>query len=214
MLNIVSVPIGNLGDITHRAVKALDEAEIVLCEDTRVTAKLYNLLGIKNKPQMVSFYDEVEESKIPKIVDWLNEDRRVVLVSDAGTPLLSDPGWKLVKRCRELNLKYSAIPGACAAVNGLVLSGLPSGRFAFLGFLPKKSGERKRLLEKYQQIEGSKIVYESPFRVKRLVEEIKEVCGEEVVIRLVFEMTKIHEQVMDGSQVGDYNRGEVTVIFC
>jgi 16S rRNA (cytidine1402-2'-O)-methyltransferase len=211
MLYIVATPIGNLGDITMRAIETLEKVEILLCEDTRNSGKLLALLKIKNKPKLVSFYDETEEQKTPQVIDWLREDKEVGLVTDGGTPLLSDPGWKLVKKCQELGIKYTALPGASAALNALVLAGLPIGRFSFLGFLPKKPGERKKILEKYKEVEGAKVIYESPFRTERLITKIKEVCGEKTEIRICREMTKKFEEVkkeFDGDE-----RGEVVVVY-
>jgi len=180
MLYIISTPIGNLGDITVRAKETLEKVEYLLCEDTRKTGLLLLNLGIKNKPKLVSFYDEVEEQKIPEIVKLLGLGKEVGLVVDAGTPIVSDPGYKLIKKCQSLGYKYTSIPGPSAAINALVLSGIPSGRFIFLGFLPKKPGERKKTLEKYKNFEGAKVVYESPFRIDKLVEEIMAVVGNEV----------------------------------
>lgn len=194
-----------------RAMETLEKVEILLCEDSRVTGNLLKLLELKNKPRLVSFYDEVEEQKIPEVVKWLQSGKEVGLVSDAGTPLLSDPGWKLVKKCQNLGIEYTAIPGPCAVVNALVLSGLPIGRFCFLGFLPKKAGERKKILEKYKTVEGAKIVYESPLRTERLLGEIKEVYGEKVEIRICREMTKKFEEV--AKEMKKDTRGEVTVVF-
>lgn len=210
MLYIISTPIGNLGDITARAIETLEKVDILLCEDTRKTGLMLTNLRIKNKPFLVSFYDEVEEQKTPEIVHWLRDGKQIALVSDGGTPIISDPGWRLVKKCQELELEYTALPGACAAINALVLAGLPTGRFSFLGFLPKKSGERKKILEKYKEIEGAKVVYESPFRIERLVSEIIEVCGEQVEIRICREMTKKFEEVTKGVRKV---KGEITVVF-
>ncbi|MEK7527791.1 MAG: 16S rRNA (cytidine(1402)-2'-O)-methyltransferase [Patescibacteria group bacterium] len=211
MLYIISTPIGNLGDITLRAVKTLEMVDILLCEDTRKTGILLKELGIKNKIKLVSFYDEVERQKIPQVVEYLKEGLEVGLVTNAGTPLLSDPGWLLVKKCQELGLKYTAIPGANAVINALVLSGLPMQRFSFLGFLPKKEGERKKILEKYKMVEGAKVVYESAQRLGKLINEIKEIYGNMVEIRICREMTKKFEEIRNGI-VGD-GRGEVTVVF-
>ena len=211
MLYIISTPIGNMGDITLRAIETLEKVEVLLCEDTRETKKLLEGLKVKNKLELVSFYDEVEEQKIPQVISWLNMGKEVGVVSDGGTPLLSDPGWRLVKKCQEFGLKYTAIPGACAAINALVLAGLPMGRFSFLGFLPKKDGERKKILEKYKNVEGAKVVYESPFRVKKLVEEIKSIFGEKTEIRICREMTKKFEEVQVDFD-GD-TRGEMVVVF-
>lgn len=220
MLYIIATPIGNLGDITVRAVETLEKVEYLLCEDTRNTGLLLDNLNIKNKPRLISFYDEIEDQKIPEVVNLLKQNKNVGLVTDAGTPGVSDPGYKLIKKCQELDLEYTAIPGASAAINGLVLSGLPSGRFAFLGFLPKKSGDRKKILEKYKNFDGVKIVYESPFRLMRLIEEIKTVIGSEIRISVCREMTKKFEEIITGTAEEIFKKvsskkvkGEVVVIF-
>lgn len=211
MLYIISTPIGNLKDITLRAVETLNKLDVLLCEDTRKTGFLLSELKIVNKPKLISFYDEVEAQKIPEVIKMLQDNLEVGLVTDAGTPLLSDPGWLLVKKCRELGLSYTALPGACAAINAAVLSGLPIQRFSFLGFMPKKEGDIKRILEKYKNVEGAKILYESPLRVAKTFKLIKEVFGENTEIRVIREMTKKFEEILD--TVGDDLRGEVVIVF-
>ena len=211
MLYIISTPIGNMKDITLRAIDMFESIDVLLCEDTRKTGVLLKELKIANKPKLFSFYDEVERQKIPQIVEMLKEGLEVGLVTDAGTPLLSDPGWLLVKKCQELGLKYTALPGPSATINALVLAGLPMGRFSYLGFLPKKDGDRRKVLEIYKNIEGAKVVYESPLRTEKLVKEIKEVYGEKVEIRIIREMTKKFEEVKNDWD-GDI-RGEVVVVF-
>lgn len=211
MLYIISTPIGNLGDITLRALETFENLDYLLCEDTRKTGLMLVNLKIKNKPVLISFYDEVEEQKIPEVIRLLEENKNVGLVTDAGTPIISDPGWKLVKKCRDLGISYTALPGACAAVNALVLSGIPAGRFVFLGFLPKKDGERIKILEKYKNFDGAKIVYESPFRTQKLEEQIKTVYGEKVQISIVREMTKKFEEILP--TVKKEPKGEVVVVF-
>jgi 16S rRNA (cytidine1402-2'-O)-methyltransferase len=199
MLYILSTPIGNLGDITQRGLEILEHIDYLLCEDTRNTGMLLKNLEIKNTPKFISFYDEVEEQKIPEVIKLLESGEEVALVSDAGTPTISDPGFKLVNKCQKLGLSYTAIPGPCALIDALVLSGLPSGRFSYLGFLPKKNGERIKILEKYKDIDGSKIIYESPFRIQKLVEEINQIYGDEAKIAVCREMTKKFEEVISGS---------------
>lgn len=211
MLYIIATPIGNMKDITLRAIDMFESIDVLLCEDTRKTGTLLKELKITNSPKLLSFYDEVERQKIPQVVEMLKKGLNVGLVTDAGTPLLSDPGWLLVRKCQELELKYTSIPGASATTNALVLAGLPMGRFSYLGFLPKKDGERKRILEKYKEVEGAKVVYESPLRTEKLVKEIKEIYGEKVEIRIVREMTKKFEEVKNDWD-GDI-RGEVVVVF-
>jgi 16S rRNA (cytidine1402-2'-O)-methyltransferase len=220
MLYIIATPIGNLGDITVRAIETLEKVQYLLCEDTRNTGLLLQNLEIKNKPKLISFYDEVEEQKIPEVVSLLEEDMDVGLVTDAGTPIISDPGYKLIKKCRKLGYKVTSIPGSCAAINALVLSGLPSGRFSFLGFLPKKTGERKKILEKYKSFDGAKIVYESPFRLIKLIEEIESIYGDKTEISVCREMTKKFEEIITGNVVeikknvsNKKIKGEIVVIF-
>lgn len=211
MLYIISTPIGNLGDITFRAIETLEKVDYLLCEDTRNTGLLLANLKIKNKPKLISFYDEVEEQKIPEVIKLLQDGNEIGLVTDAGTPIVSDPGWKLIKKCRNLGISYTSIPGPCAAINSLVLSGIPAGRFVFLGFLPKKDGERIKILEKYKKFDGAKIVYESPFRVKKIEGQIKKVYGDDVQIVITREMTKKFEEVL--STITKEPKGEITVIF-
>lgn len=220
MLYIIATPIGNLKDITLRALETLEKAEYLLCEDTRNTGLLLSNLGIKNKPKLISFYDEVEDQKIPEVINLLKDNKEVGLVTDAGTPVISDPGWKLIKKCLSLGISYTSVPGVSAAINAAVLSGLPVGRFCFLGFLPKKDGERKKILEKYKEIDGAKIVYESPFRLIKLIEELRMVGGEEVNISVCREMTKKFEEVVNGKpndilkKILPKNlKGEFVVIF-
>lgn len=220
MLYIIATPIGNLGDITLRALETLEKVEYLLCEDTRNAGILLSNLGIKNKPKLMSFYDEVEDQKIPEVISLLKEGKEVGLVTDAGTPIISDPGWKLIKKCLSLGISYTSVPGVSAAINGAVLSGLPVGRFCFLGFLPKKEGGRKKILEKYKGIDGAKIVYESPFRITKLIEEIKLVYGEEINISVCREMTKKFEEIINGKpsevleKITPKNlKGEFVVIF-
>ncbi|MFA6361700.1 MAG: 16S rRNA (cytidine(1402)-2'-O)-methyltransferase [Candidatus Shapirobacteria bacterium] len=220
MLYIVATPIGNLGDITLRALEILEKVKFLLCEDTRNTGLLLVNLGIKNKPKLISFYDEVEEQKIPEVIKLLQDGSEMALVTDAGTPIISDPGFKLVKKCRLLGIDITSIPGPSALINGLVLSGIPSGRFSFLGFLPKKTGDRKKVLEKYKDFDGSKIIYESPFRLVKLVEEINNIYGPKTEISICREMTKKFEEIISGNvlevfkKIADKNiKGEIVVIF-
>jgi len=218
VLYLISIPIGNLLDITKRAVESLEKVEILLCEDTRVAGKLLKLLDIKNKPKLVSFYDEVEKQKTGQVMEWLKEGKGVGMVSDAGTPLLSDPGWYLVRECIKQGLEFEVVPGVSAVVTALQLSGLPMDKYSFLGFLPKKGGKRKRILEKYGSVLGTKVFYESPFRVERLLGDILEVWGDSEVA-LCREMTKKHQEIIRGkmSEVlekikGKTLKGEVVLV--
>jgi len=211
MLYIISTPIGNIRDISLRAIDTFESLDYLLCEDTRVTSLLLNKLGIVNRPKLISFYDEVESSKITEVVSYLREGKNVGLVSDAGTPLISDPGWLLIRKCQLENLSYTALPGASSVVNALVLSGLPTSRFSFLGFLPKKTGQKIKLLSSYKNIVGTKVCFESPYRVSDTLRDIKSVFGD-VEIRLCRNMTKINEIVNDPSKKYS-NKGEIVIVF-
>lgn len=220
MLYIIATPIGNLKDISLRAVDTFEEIDCLLCEDTRKTGLLLTSLGIKNKPKLISFYDEVEEQKIPEIIKLLGQNQNIGLVADAGTPIISDPGYKLVNKCQKLGYKITSIPGPSALINALVLSGISSGRFCFLGFLPKKTGERSKVLKKYQKFEGSKIVYESPYRLIKLLIEIKTIYGNKVGVSICREMTKKFEEIISGKvddvfeKIKNKNiKGEIVIIF-
>lgn len=220
MLYIVATPIGNLKDISSRALEVLEKVDYILAEDTRKIGLLLSILGIKNKAKLISFYDQVEEQKSSEVLSLLGEGKEIALVSDAGTPLISDPGYKLIKRCGDLGYEVTSVPGPSALVNGLVLSGLPSARFSFLGFLPKKSGGRLKLLKEHKSIRGAKVIYESPFRLKKLLEEIKDVYGLDTEVSVCREMTKKFEEISKGKveevieKFKDRKiKGEIVVVF-
>src|SRR5581483_4076245 len=169
ILYIVSTPIGNLGDITKRSLAIFEKVKIVVCEDTRKTGLLFKLLDIENKPKFISFYNEVEDMKINMVLDLLMRGNEVILVSDAGTPLISDPGFKLVRECKKNNIEVISLPGPSAVLAALTSSGLPSDKFIFLGYLPKKKNNRKKLLmdiktwqETYLQLKSTIIFFETP----------------------------------------------------
>jgi len=212
MLYIISTPIGNLKDITLRALETLETIDYLLCEDTRVTGNLLKLLGIKNRPQLISFYDEIELQKIPQVIKLLEDGGEVGLVTDAGTPLISDPGWLLLQKCQKLGIKYTCLPGACAAINAAVLSGLPIQRFSFLGFLPRNSGDRKKILESYKNVSTVKIVYEAPGRLIKTIEDIKTVYGSDTQIKIIREMTKKFEEILTPDQINNL-KGEAVIVF-
>ncbi len=218
MLYLITLPIGNLEDITLRALRVLEEVEILLCEDTRVTGKLLGLLEIKNSPKLISFYDEVEREKTGEVLDLLREGKKVGLVSDAGTPLLSDPGWWLVKEVISKGLELEVIPGVSAAIMALELSGLPMDKFCFLGFLPRKGGKRKRIFENYDEKTGTKVIYESAFRIEKTLSDALEFWGDKEMV-LCREMTKKYEEVIRGkiSEVlkkikGKMLKGEIVLV--
>src|SRR3989344_1940976 len=179
-LYIVSTPIGNLKDITLRAIETLKSADYILCEDTRMTGKLLNEFQIDKR--MVAFNEFNEDSKAAPVLADLQADRVIALVSDAGTPLVSDPGYKLVRDAIAKGIKVESIPGPSAVVSALTVSGLAPDRFLYLGYLPKKDGKRKNLLADVKALKNSFkttiIFYESPFRLLKTLESIMAIFGD------------------------------------
>jgi len=192
VLYVVSTPLGNLEDITYRAIKTLSSVDYVLSEDTRVTRKILDRYHIKN--QLISFNEKNERNKIDKIISDLNDSKKIALVSDAGTPCISDPGFRLISTIKEQSPSVSVlpIPGASAGVAALSVSGLPSDSYHFVGFLPKKKGRNKKIKE-LSQINSSIIFYESPYRIKKTLLSLYEEFGNRKVF-IAREMTKIFEE--------------------
>ncbi len=195
-LYVVATPIGNLQDITLRALEVLKSVKYIACEDTRVTKKLLSHYGIEGK-KLISYHEHNEEEASEKILKILKEED-VALVSDAGTPCISDPGYRVVKKAWENGFNVSPIPGAFAGAAALSASGLPSDKFLFLGFLPNKEKQKKELLEKYKTLEVTLIIYESPHRLLKTLQLITEVCPESKVV-VAKELTKIHEKFIRGT---------------
>ncbi len=195
MLYLVATPIGNLGDISQRALDTLHSAHLIASEDTRHTGQLLKRFEI-DTPQM-SFHEHNERLAAEKIIAALREGRDVAVVSDAGTPGISDPGFALVRRVIEENLPFTMVPGPAAFVMALVLSGLPSHAFTFRGFAPRKAGARKRFLEIDAQSPHTLIFYESPYRVKGLIEDALLVLGDRRAA-LANDLTKMFERVDRG----------------
>lgn len=195
-LYIVSTPIGNLKDITLRALEILKEVDLIACEDTRRTSILLNHCQIK-KP-LLSYFEHNEERRIPELVRKLETGEKIALVSDSGTPLLSDPGFKLVRECIKRKIKVEAIPGASAVLCALVSSGLPTDKFIFLGYLPKKKGKRIFLLESLAtvllNIVATVVIFESPYKLLKTLEDLKGVFGD-INIVIARELTKVHEEI-------------------
>jgi len=190
-LYIVATPIGNLGDISSRALEILKQVDIIACEDTRHTGKLLSAFSIKNK--MMSLHDHNERQRQDQIASMLQEGKSIALVSDAGTPLISDPGFHLVRHCRQLGLTVSPIPGACAAISALSVAGLPTDRFSFEGFLPSKSGARKSTLLMLENETRTMVFYDAPRRAIDTVKDIAEVLGGERYVVIARELTKTFE---------------------
>lgn len=192
-LYLVATPIGNLKDITLRAIEVLSLVEVIACEDTRKTGLLLEKLGIKSKPQLFSYYEENEQRRIPQIVNFLKEGKNVALVSNAGTPTISDPGYKLVNECIKENILIESIPGPSSVLTALTSSGLPTDKFLFFGFLSKREGRRKTILESLPK-KTTIIFFESPFRLLKTLQELKNIFGD-IEIVVCRELTKVFEEI-------------------
>ncbi|MCQ2741083.1 MAG: 16S rRNA (cytidine(1402)-2'-O)-methyltransferase [Alphaproteobacteria bacterium] len=196
---LVATPIGNKEDITFRAVEVLKNAEVIACEDTRVTKKLFSLLDISTGHKtFISLHNYNEEETAQSVIDEALKGNVVAYVSDAGSPLISDPGYKLAKKCREQGVYVTTIPGACAAVCGLQLSGLPTNTFMFVGFIPNKDKARKDFLEKYKDVETTLVFYETANRLLKTLESAKQVFGNRE-IAVAREISKIYEECQNGT---------------
>jgi len=217
MLYLVATPIGNLGDITLRALETLKNADMVVSEDTRKTGLLLKHFDIK-KPQ-ISFHEHNEPRQLPRILDLLQGDQDVALVSNAGMPAISDPGFLLVRAAIENEIPFTVIPGPTAVVMALVLSGLPLHSFTFRGFPPRKSGARKRFIQIDQESPHSLIFYESPYRLQAFLEDALTVLGDRQAA-VTNDLTKMFETVLRGPLSGlierikaEAPRGEYTVVI-
>ena len=191
-LYIVGTPIGNLSDISLRALNIFRNVSLIACEDTRQTRKIMSKYEFRNT--LISFNKHNAKKKIPKIITDLNLGKSIALVSDAGMPSICDPGEDLIKEARSNGINVSCIPGPCAAITALVSSGLPSSKFTFEGFLPKKNSEREKILLEIAANEKTTILFESPHRLKNLLIELKEICGGEREIIVSRELTKKYEE--------------------
>ena len=196
-LYIVATPIGNLGDISQRARDILNSADVIAAEDTRVTKKLFSLLGISLQKKFIVYEDHSENEKFQEIIDLINQGKTVALVSDAGSPLISDPGYKLVRECRKQNIKISVIPGACAMVCALQLSGLPTNRFMFAGFVPNKEKARLDLFSELKNINTTLVLYETANKIDKTLSAIENIMPNRE-IAIVREITKMYEECISG----------------
>ncbi len=217
-LYIISTPIGNLGDMTYRAKAVLEQADIIACEDTRVTGKLLAYFEVKTPT--ISYHDHNEKKVLPQLLERLEAGQIVGLVSDAGTPLISDPGYHLVKEAREAGHFVSSIPGASAILAALTSAGLPTDRFMFAGFLSNKTQARRKTLAELASVKATLIFYESAKRLKDSLKDIFDVLGdrEAAVCR---ELTKLFEEVRRGSLAelvehydqNDRPKGEIVIVI-
>ena len=200
VLYLVGTPIGNLSDISKRALHILENVFLIACEDTRQTIKIMNTYNISN--HMESFNEHNSPKKIPIIIDYLKEGKSIALVSDAGMPGICDPGEELVKSTKIAGYDVICIPGPCAAITAIVSSGLPSSKFIFEGFLPKKKIDREKTLLEISKNVKTTIIFESPHRLKKLLKEIKKYCGGSRKIQITKELTKKFEEHI-GQNIND-----------
>jgi 16S rRNA (cytidine1402-2'-O)-methyltransferase len=218
VLYIVGTPIGNLYDFSLRAIEILKNVSFIACEDTRQTKKIMNKFKISNN--LLSFNKENSFKKIPRLLNDLKEGKSVALVSDAGMPIICDPGEELVRQARLQGVDVICIPGPCAVTTALVTSGMPSSSFIFEGFLPKKRKEREQILLEISKNVKTTILFESPHRLKKLLKELKQYCGGERQIQVSRELTKIYEEHI-GHNIDEvlkfFNQkeilGEITVVI-
>ena len=218
VLYIVGTPIGNLNDLSLRALNILKNVSLIACEDTRQTKKIMSKFEFKNN--LLSFNEHNSSIKIPKIISDLNSGKSIALASDAGMPSICDPGENLVKDAKSKGIVIVCIPGPCAALTAIVSSGLPSSKFIFEGFLPKKKSEREKILLEVSKNDKTTIIYESPHRLMKLLSQLKEFCGGEREIQVFRELTKKFEEhighnvdeVLDFFE-GKEILGEITVVI-
>ncbi len=215
-LVLVPTPVGNLEDITLRALRVLKEADFILTEDSRNSAKLFNNYDIKNK--VMSYHQHNEHKVLEKIVGQILSGKQVALVTDAGTPGISDPGFLIVRECIKQNIVVECLPGPTAFVPALVNSGLPSDRFVFEGFLPTKKGRQTKIKELAKE-QRTMIFFESPYRLLKTLKDFKEHFGEHRLVSVSRELTKIYEENIRGTinEVIDHFsssdiKGEITIV--
>ena len=214
-LYLVATPIGNLDDITLRAINILKEVDLIAAEDTRHSLKLLNHLEI-SKP-LISYHRHNEDIKSELLIDKLKDNKNIALITDAGTPGISDPGEEIVKQCIENNIKIVPIPGACAFVNALICSGLDTTEFTFLGFLPLNKKNRKEKLEKIKNCNYTCILYEAPHKLTSTLKDLSEILNDRKIV-LAKEITKIHEDFICGTakellEILDNPKGEFVILI-
>lgn len=218
MLYIVSTPIGNLDDMSHRAVDILRDADVIIAEDSRRTYVLSNRYGLGAK-KIIVFNEHNEHKELPRIMKLLKQGKNLALTTDSGTPGISDPGFLVVREAVKEGITVSPVPGACALISALVGSGLPSEKFVFHGFVPKKQGQRKDLLEKMKESSTTSVFYESPYRIEKTLADITALMPERQVV-VARELTKRHEAFERGKAKDVFKhfreqkvKGEMVVII-
>ena len=215
ILYIVATPIGNLEDITLRAINVLENVDLIAAEDTRHTLKLLNHLKI-SKP-MVSYHRHNERLRVDVLLKELKDGKDIALVSDAGTPGICDPGEEIIKKCIEEKIKVIPIPGACAMINALITSGIDTSEFSFLGFLPLNKKNRKNKLEEIKNSNKTIILYEAPHKLKNTLNDLKDILKDRKIV-IAREITKIHEEYIRGTvdeifKIVDNLKGEMILII-
>ena len=215
ILYIVATPIGNLEDITLRAINVLENVDLIAAEDTRHTLKLLNHLNI-SKP-MISYHRHNEKLRVDVLLKELKDGNDIALVSDAGTPGICDPGEEIIKKCIEEKIKVIPIPGACAMINALITSGIDTSEFSFLGFLPLNKKNRKNKLEEIKNSNKTIILYEAPHKLKNTLNDLKDILKDRKIV-IAREITKIHEEYIRGTvdeifKIVDNLKGEMILII-
>jgi 16S rRNA (cytidine1402-2'-O)-methyltransferase len=216
-LYLVATPIGNLQDITFRALETLKTVDLIACEDTRHTGRLLNHFSIKKR--LVSYHEHNETERAAELAELLKAGKSIAVVSDAGTPAICDPSFRIVEKAHEIGARVVPIPGAAAFVNALIVSGLATDSFFFGGFLPSKKNERIRRLEEVRDIPATLVFYETPHRIEKSLADALEVLGDRQAA-LARELTKLHEEVIRGTLseifsglAGSQPKGEIVLIF-
>ena len=217
-LYLVATPIGNLADITHRALQILKDVDVIACEDTRHTHKLLQHYGITTKT--VSYHEHNEQQRTAQLVDQLKQGSDIAVVSDAGTPSISDPGFRLVRAAIENDVPVVPVPGPSALISALIAAGLPTDEFFFAGFLPSRSNARRTRLSELRAVPGTLIFYEAPHRLATTLKDAYEILGEREAA-VARELTKLHEEIKRGrlSELSSYfedndkARGEIVVLI-
>ncbi len=216
-LYIISTPIGNLEDITHRALRVLGESAVLACEDTRVTRKIFARYDVEHPGRLISYHEHNEESAGKKILDLLSAGQNVSLCSDSGTPGISDPGYRIIDAALDAGCEVEAIPGTSAITTALAASGLPTSSFTFKGFPPRKPGQRRRFLEMDKDLPHTLVFYESPHRFHKLLIDALDVYGDRKAA-VCKELTKKFERIFRGylsdliDETKDLRKGEFTVV--
>jgi 16S rRNA (cytidine1402-2'-O)-methyltransferase len=217
-LYLVATPIGNLADITHRALQVLNDVDLIACEDTRHTHKLLNHYGINTKT--ISYHEHNEQQRASELIDRLKQGTNIAVVSDAGTPSISDPGFRLVRAAIENEIVVVPVPGPSALITALIAAGLPTDEFFFAGFLPSRTSARRARLAELQSVPGTLIFYEAPHRLAATLNDAYEILGEREAV-VARELTKLHEEIRRGlisNLAADYTektdiRGEIVVLI-